>query len=116
MNPECAEHEIIIVERVTKIIEDKVEYSLQKKLIPITRWMTGSIVTFFSIFITILLSNVYSMGKIELYIEQQKELNISIVEKLDKTQTNQMYTIWQLKKIDPEFEVPYNPRGEVIKN
>jgi hypothetical protein len=134
MERDCAEHENIIVNRVTKIIDEKVEYTVTKKLIPMNRFLIGSILGIAGIMIAILVSNAKSMGKIEhhnltveKYIEEQKILNTQLAakieevkldasEQLNETAVKQLFVIYGLKNIDPTFEIPNQTRGEKERN
>ena len=128
MKDECANHEAIIVERVSKMIDDKVEYSVTKKISGITRWIVGTVVTVVGMFIFVIVSNSYNMGKIDAqyqaidnHLTEQKEINkelkkitANLKDELDETESNQLVIMANMKRFDPNFVMPFQLRGEII--
>lgn len=128
MDKDCAAHENIIVDRLSKTIEDKVELSLTTKMSKVTRWIVGSILLVIGMFVAILMSNSRSRGRMEAqsevfmqYMIEQNltnkelaKLNVTLKDQLVETQTNQMVVMSNMKRIDPDFIMPFQLRGESV--
>jgi len=118
MDKDCATHEAIIVDRLTKIIEDKVELSVTMKISALNKWVVGTVLAITAMFLTVILSNSYYIGKQEAlndsivkYMENQDKINYSIKEQLDETVSSQMVVLANMKRLDPNFMLPSQLRG-----
>lgn len=130
MEKNCAEHERVIVERVSQIVEDKVELAVTSRLSSLSKWVTGTIIGILGMFVVVLLSNSYYMGKMDAqynsvleYIAEQKiqndelkKLNVTLSEKLNETISDQMVILANMKKLDPSFVMPFQLRGSADSN
>jgi len=128
MNKECAQHENIIVERLTKTIDDKIELSVTMKISKLTKWIIGTIFTVFLAVISVLLSSFYFMGKMDTqmltinkYMDAQtqtnkelKKLNSNLSQELEDTKSYQMVIMANMKRLDPDFLMPRQLRGDLI--
>jgi len=140
MKAECKEHEAVIVERVEKIVDDKVNIAVTNRLVPINRWITGSIIGSLAFLIVIFIHNSNALVKLDTQYtglkesidqqniiikesitksettqEKQDEINLTFLEKLNDIDKKQYYIGFGVKQINPDFNID-GLRGKTIKN